>query len=36
MVNVRVTATGRMPRVEFHAGAAQAGGEPTAERRNGD
>ena len=30
MVNVRVTATGRMPRVEFHAGAAPAGGEPAA------
>ncbi|MDD9980437.1 MAG: hydantoinase/oxoprolinase family protein, partial [Gammaproteobacteria bacterium] len=30
MVNVRVTATGRMPRVEFHAGTAQTGGEPTA------
>ena len=27
MVNVRVTATGRMPRVEFHAGAAEAGGD---------
>ena len=27
MVNVRVTATGRMPRVEFHAGAAKAEGE---------
>ena len=27
MVNVRVTATGRMPRVEFRAGAAEAGGE---------
>ena len=30
MVNVRVTATGRMPRVEFRAEAAQAGGEPAA------
>ena len=29
MVNVRVTATGRMPRVEFHARAAQAGDETT-------
>ena len=27
MVNVRVTATGRMPRVEFHAGAAEVGGQ---------
>ena len=27
MVNVRVTATGRMPRVDFHAGAAEAGSE---------
>ena len=33
MVNVRVTATGRMPRVEFRAGAARAGGGTTA--RNG-
>ena len=33
MVNVRVTATGRMPRVEFHAGAAKAGGDTT--ERNG-
>ena len=30
MVNVRVTATGRMPRVEFRAGEAQTGGEPAA------
>ena len=30
MVNVRVTATGRMPRVEFHAGAAKAEGDTTA------
>ena len=29
MVNVRVTATGRMPRVEFRAGAAKAGGDAT-------
>ena len=29
MVNVRVTATGRMPRVEFHAGAAGTEGERT-------
>ena len=27
MVNVRVTATGRMPQVDFHAGAAEAGSE---------
>ena len=33
MVNVRVTATGRMPRVEFRAGAAEAGGGTTT--RNG-
>ena len=33
MVNVRVTATGRLPRVEFHAGAAKAGGDTT--ERNG-
>ena len=30
MVNVRVTATGRMPRVEFHAGAAEGGGGTSA------
>ena len=30
MVNVRVTATGRMPRVEFHARAEKAGGGTTA------
>ena len=30
MVNVRVTATGRMPRVEFHAGAAEDGGGASA------
>ena len=33
MVNIRVTATGRMPRVEFRAGAAQTGGGPAAKGR---
>ena len=36
MVNVRVTATGRLPRVEFHAQAAKTGGDtPGAAQRGG-